>query len=347
LIRRVDVRWVKNFTVVGCHACGEVGNVVTGGIVDVPGNTMFEKKEYLEAELDQIRGLLLNEPRGAPYVNANIILPACDETADLGYVIVESSEYPPMSGSNTMCVATVALETGILEMHEPLTKLRLEAPGGLIEVDCTCEDGKVTQVEFTNLPGFAIHLDTEVEVEGLGTVVVDTSYGGMTFAHVDAATLGFGLTPDEAHDICAVGRRIKIAINEQLEVVHPENAKIRDVSNVLFEGPLERVDGRIDSRNGAVVLHGRLDRSPCGTGTTGRLAVLWAKGKIEPGEHFRNISITGTYFDSRIVDTTTVGEYDAIIAKIAGQAWITSIGQYGLDPTDPYPSGHRVSDVWT
>ena len=340
------MRWEKNFTVVGCHACGEVGNVVTGGVVDVPGNTMFEKKEYLEAELDQIRQLLLNEPRGAPYVNANIILPACDETADLGYVIVESTEYPPMSGSNTICVATVLLETGILPMQEPLTKLRLEAPGGLIEVDCTCENGKVTQVEFQNLPGFALHLDTEVEVEGLGTITVDTSYGGMTFAHVDAAKLGFAITSDEAHEMCLLGKRIKRAVNEQLEVVHPENSKIRDVSNVIFEGPLERKNGMIESRNGAVVLHGRLDRSPCGTGTTGRLAVMSAKGLIEPEERFRNISITDTFFDSRIVETTTVGKYDAVIAKIAGQAWITSVGQYGLDPTDPYPMGHRVSDVW-
>jgi proline racemase len=342
----MPMRWIKNFTVVGCHACGEVGNVVTGGIVDVPGKTMFEKKEYLEAELDQIRGLLLNEPRGAPYVNGNIILPPCDKTADLGYVIVETTEYPPMSGSNTICVATVALETGILPMQEPLTKLRLEAPGGLIEADCTCEDGKVTQVEFQNVPGFAIHLDTPVEVEGFGTVTLDTSYGGMMYAHVDAATLGFAITPDEAHQMCLLGKRIKKAVNDQLEVAHPDNAKIRDVSNVIFQGPVERKDGRLESRNGVVVLHGRLDRSPCGTGTTGRLAVMSAKGLIKPGEHFRNISITGTHFDARIVDTAKVGPYDAIVAKIAGQAWITSIGQYGLDPTDPYPMGHRVSDVW-
>lgn len=340
------MRWIKAFTVVGCHACGEVGNVVTGGVIDVPGNTMFEKKEYLESDLDQLRQLLLFEPRGAPYVNANIILPPCDKTADLGYVIVESTEYPPMSGSNTICVATVVLETGILPMREPVTKLRMEAPGGLIEVDCTCENGKVTQVEFKNVPGFAIHLDTPVEVAGVGTVTLDTSYGGMTFAHVDARKLGFAITPDEAHEMCLLGQKIKKAVNEQLKVVHPENARIRDVSNVIFEGGIERVDDRLQSKNGVVVLHGRLDRSPCGTGTTGRLAVMSAKGLIKPGEKFRNISITGTHFDSHIVDTTKVGPHDAIVAKIAGQAWITSMGQYGLDPTDPYPMGHRVADVW-
>src|SRR3954453_20167668 len=188
------MRWERAFTVVGCHAEGEVGNVVTGGIIDIPGNTMFEKKLYLQEHLDQIRHLLLFEPRGAPFVNANIILPPCDPTADLGYVIVESTEYPPMSGSNTICVATVALETGILPMREPITRLRMEAPGGMIEdectckdgkvreVECTCKEGKVTKVDFTNVPAFAIHIDTPVEVEGVGTVVVDTSYGGMTFA---------------------------------------------------------------------------------------------------------------------------------------------------------------------
>lgn len=340
------MRWQNIFTVVGCHACGEVGNVVTGGIVDVPGQTMFEKKEYLESHLDQIRHLLLFEPRGAPYVNANIILPPCDRSADLGYVIVESTEYPPMSGSNTICVATVALETGILTMHEPLTKLRMEAPGGIIEVACTCENGKVTQVEFTNVPGFAVHLDIPVEVKGVGTVILDTSYGGMTFAHVDAHKLGFGILPDEAREMCMLGQKIKKAVNEQLEIVHPENAKIQGVSNVIFEGPLETVEDGFQSKNGVVVLHGRLDRSPCGTGTTGRLAVMSAKGLIKQGEKFRNISITGTHFDARIVETTTVGPHDAIIAKVAGQAWITSMGQYGLDPTDPYPMGHRVGDVW-
>jgi proline racemase len=340
------VRWTRTFTVVGCHAEGEVGNVVTGGIVDVPGATMFEKKLHLERELDQIRHLLLFEPRGAPYVNANILLPPCDPTADVGYVIVESTEYPPMSGSNTICVATVVLETGIVPMREPHTRLRMEAPGGMIEVDCTCADGKVTQVEFENVPGFAIHLDTPVEVADVGTVTVDTSYGGMLYAHVDADALGFEVAPDEARDMCLVGQRIKRAVNAQLDVVHPDNDLIRDVSNVIFEAPVVRDGDRLESRNGVVVLHGRHDRSPCGTGTTGRLAVMAAKGLIAPGERFRNVSITGTHFDARIVRTTTVGPYDAIVARIAGQAWITSMGQYGLDPTDPYPMGHRLSDVW-
>jgi proline racemase len=261
-------------------------------------------------------------------------------------VIVESTEYPPMSGSNTICVATVALETGIVRMQEPVTNLRLEAPAGMIEAKCFCRDGKVTQVEFTNVLAFAIKLDQQVEVEGIGTITVDTSYGGMTCAHVDANALGFEVLPDEARDMSLLGKKIKRAVNEQLEVVHPENAKIRDVSNIIFGAPVERRDGMLVSKNGTVCRHGRLDRSPTGTGTTARLAVMHAKGLISEGELFRNHSITGTHFDSRVISKTRVGPYDAVVVTIAGQAWITSIGQYGVDPSDPYPRGHQVSDVW-
>lgn len=340
------MRWQRTFTVVGCHAAGEVGNVVVGGVVDLPGRTMFEKKEAMEQSMDDLRQLLLFEPRGAPYVNANIILPPCDKTADLGFLILESTEYPPMSGANTMCVATVALETGIVPMLEPVTHLRLEAPGGLIEVRCACEAGKVTEVELTNVPACAPHLDAAVEVPGLGTVKVDTSYGGMLYAHVSAPALGFAITPDEAHDMCLMGQRIKRAVNEQLQVVHPDNPKIRDVSNIIFEGPITREQGLVHSRSGTVVLHGRLDRSPCGTGTSGRLAVMAAKGQIANGEKFRHVSISDTHFHAHIVETLPMGPFGGVLTKIAGQAWITSMGQYGVDPTDPYPRGHKVSDVW-
>jgi len=199
--------------------------------------------------MDEIRQMLLLEPRGGPFHNANILLPPSDPQADMGYIIMETTEYPPMSGSNTMCVATVLLETGILPMQEPITKLLLEAPGGLISVVCTCYNGKVTQVELTNVPAFAIHLDAFVEVPGFGTITVGTSYGGMMFAHVNAEKLGFRISPDEAHEMCLVGQKIKKAVNEQLTVVHPENEKIRDVSNIIFEGSVERIESGLVSKN--------------------------------------------------------------------------------------------------
>jgi len=340
------VRWSRKISVVGAHAEGEVGNVVVGGIPHIPGKNMFEKKEYMESHMDEIRQMLLFEPRGGPFHNANILLPPSDPRADMGYIIMESTEYPPMSGSNTICVATVLLETGILPMQEPITKLVLDAPGGLISVVCTCHNGKVTQVELTNVPAFAIHLDACIEVPGIGTITVDTSYGGMMFAHVNAEKLGFRISPDKAHEMCLVGQKIKQAVNEQLTVVHPENEKIRDVSNIIFEGPVERVESGLVSKNGTVVLHGRLDRSPCGTGTSARLAVMAAKGIIDRGERFENESITGTKFVSRIVGHTKVDQKDAVIPTIAGQAWITGIMELGIDPTDPVAYGHRVSDIW-
>ncbi|MEK3905687.1 proline racemase family protein [Oceanobacillus sp. FSL W7-1309] len=340
------MRWSRKISVVGAHAEGEVGNVVVGGVPHIPGENMFEKKEYLERHLDEIRQMLLFEPRGGPFHNANILLSPCSPQADMGFVILESTEYPPMSGSNTMCVATVLLETGILPMKEPVTRLVLDAPGGLIRVDCTCENGKVKQVKLTNVPAFVIDLGASIEVPGIGTLSVDTSYGGMMFAHVNAEKLGFQISPNEAHEMCLVGQKIKQAVNEQLTVIHPENKKIRGVSNIIFEGAVKRSDTGLLSKNGTVVLHGRLDRSPCGTGTSARLAVMAAKGQIQKGERFENQSITGTKFESRIVEYTKIGGKDAVVPTIAGQAWITGIMELGTDPTDPIAYGHQVSDIW-
>ncbi|MFD1412386.1 proline racemase family protein [Oceanobacillus jeddahense] len=340
------MKWSRKIDVVGAHAEGEVGNVVVGGIPPIPGTTMFDRKEYFEKNMDDIRKLLLFEPRGGPFHNANILVPPTHPEADMGYIILESTEYPPMSGSNTICVATVLLENGILPMKEPVTELVLEAPGGLIKVTCTCEDGKVKKVELTNVSAFPIHLNTVVNVEGIGDINVDTSYGGMMFAHVNAQELGFNITPDEAHEMCLVGQKIKKAVNEQLTVVHPENRKIRNVSNIIFEGPLKRSQAGVTSKNGTVVLHGRMDRSPCGTGTSARLAVMYAKGLIDVGEEFENESITGTKFNSKIISLSKVKDKDAVVPRLSGQAWITGLMHLGVDPADPIQSGHQVSDIW-
>src|SRR5215470_12924560 len=216
------MRWTKTLTVVDCHAEGESGQVVVGGVIDVPGVTAFDKRVYLETQMDQVRRMILFEPRGAAHHNANVSLPSNHPDAQMAYVILEATEYPAMSGSNTICVATVLLETGVLPMTEPVTELALEAPAGIIRVRCACRDGKVTSVRFTNTPALAYHLDAAVEVEGLGTVRADVAWGGMAYAIVDAAALGFALTPDEAADLCAVGERLKAAVATQLPAVHPE-----------------------------------------------------------------------------------------------------------------------------
>ena len=340
------MRWNKTFTMVGCHAEGEVGNVVTGGLIDVPGKTMFEKMIYLEEHGDELRKVCLFEPRGAVNHNVNFILPATDPRAQIGYVIGESTEYVAMSGSNTMCVATVLLETGILKMHEPVTELVLEAPAGLIQVRCECSNGKVTRVEFTNQPAFVANLDANIEVPGVGSIRIDIAYGGMTYALVEAQSLGFNITPDEARELCELGQKIKAAAAEQLPFAHPLNPLIKGVTNTQFMGALQREHGKLFSRNTVIVSPGRCDRSPCGTGTSSRLAVLHARGLIGAGETFVHESITGSRFESRIASTTRVGNYDAIVPVVSGQAWITSISQVGVDPSDRFPTGFTLADTW-
>ncbi|OZI19827.1 hypothetical protein CAL26_19880 [Bordetella genomosp. 9] len=340
------MRWNKTLTMVNCHAAGEIGHVVTGGVIDVPGQTMFDKMVHFEEHRDDLRRICLFEPRGGPNQSVNFVLPATDPQARMGYIIAESMEYPAMSGSNTICVATVLLETGILPMTEPMTEIMLESPAGLILVRCTCADGKVTSVEFTNQPAFANHLDRMVEVPGTGSLKVDVGFGGMTYVIVDAAALGFGLTPDEARDICELGQSIKAAAAEQLPSPHPLNPHIKGITQTEFVLPLRREAGVLRARNAVVVSPGRCDRSPCGTGTSARLAVMHAKGQIAVGETFIHESIIGTEFESRITSTTTVGDYPAIGSTVAGQAWITGITQFGVDPSDPFPLGFTLADTW-
>ncbi|MDR5827366.1 proline racemase family protein [Caballeronia sp. LP006] len=340
------MRWSRTLTVVNCHAEGEVGNVVTGGVFDVPGATMFDKMMHLEEVRDDLRRICIFEPRGSANQSVNFLLPPTDPRAQMGYVIAESTEYPAMSGSNTICVATVLLETGILPMTEPVTELVLEAPAGLIHVRCRCENGKVTQVEFTNQPAFANHLDKTIEVEGVGTLTVDVGYGGMTYVIVDAQKLGFAITPDEARQLCELGQTIKAAAAEQLPSPHPLNPNIKGITQTEFVMPLRRENGVLTSRNTVIVSPGRCDRSPRGTGTSARLAVMHAKGLIEAGERFVHESIIGSRFESRIDSLTQLGDVPAVVPVVAGQAWISAISQVGVDPTDRYQTGFTLSDTW-
>lgn len=340
------MRYSRSVNVVGVHAEGEVGNVIVGGFGQVPGETILDKRNYLAEHRDWIRQLILSEPRGQVARNANIILPSNDPRADAGYVIMESIEYPVMSGSNTICVATVLLETGMLPAQEPVTRLVLEAAAGLIPVECHVSEGKVTSVRFTNQPAFVYHLDAPLEVEGVGTVTVDVAWGGMAYVIVDARTFGMQITPDEARDICALGERIKMAAAEQLDAVHPENPDFPGITIAEFTLPPERLDGVLTAKNTVVVSPGRCDRSPCGTGTSARLAVMHARGEIAVGERFVHTSIIDSRFDCRIESETQVGGTPAIVPSIAGQAWITDLTTLVLDPSDPYPSGYRLTDTW-
>lgn len=336
----------RMINVVSAHAAGERNDVITGGVLDVPGQTIFDKMKYLETQGDDLRKLLLQEPRGSVTQCVNLVLPSAHPEADVGFVIMESEFYPPMSGTNTICTVTVLLETGMIPMAEPVTRLTLEAPGGLVRVDAACRDGKCTSVTFSNVPCFVFALDRFIEVPGIGSLKVDVSYGGMIYVLADAQALGFAITPDEAADMVSVGEVIKAAAAEQVPAVHPENPQIHTINQTLFAGPLRDDPLGKRSRNGVIVSPGRLDRSPCGTGTSARLAVMHARGQIGMGEKFVHESILGTEFVGEIVETMSIGGRPCIRPTISGQAWLTGFHQYVLDPSDPFPTGYTLSDTW-
>ena len=337
------MRASRAITVVGCHAGGEIGNVVVGGVLPPQGETVFEQMQALARD-DSLRRLLIREPRGSVAVHANLVVPPTRTDCDAGYIIMEPTEYPAMSGSNTICVATVLLETGMVAMREPETRLRLEAPAGVVEVVAVCSDGKCESVELTNVPCFADRLDTTLDVDALGTLTVDIAFGGMWYAIADAHALGFSLEPSEARDLSRVGEQIRVAAREQLPCVHPENPDIAGVSIVQIAQPWQGV-GKT-SKNAVVVAPGRLDRSATGTGLSARMAVLHARGLMRVGDTMTHASVLGTTFDGRVVSETTVGDRPAIVPAIRGSAWITGITQVIVDPTDPFPEGYLLSDTW-
>ncbi len=340
------IRWKPArpvLTVVGCHAGGEIGNVVIAGVEPPAGDSVFEQMQALAAD-DSIRKLLLHEPRGSVAVHSNIVLPSKRPDCAFGYVIMEPTEYPAMSGSNTICVATVLLETGMVEMREPVTTFRLEAPGGPIDITAGCRAGKVQWVELENVPCFADRLDATVEVEGLGSVTVDVAFGGMWYVIADAHALGFELVPSEARELSAVGTRIHAAAREQLHPVHPENPEIEGISIVQLAEPWQGND-RV-SKNAVVVAPGRLDRSATGTGLSARIAALHARGRMHVGHSMTHASVIGSTFDGRIVREVEVGGRTGIVPAIKGSAWITGVTRVVVDPTDPFPQGYLLSDTW-
>ena len=337
------MRSQRAITVIGCHAGGEVGNVVVGGVIAPPGASVYERMQALRAD-DSLRRLLLREPRGSVAAHANLIVPSLRDDCDAGFIIMEPTEYPAMSGSNTICVATVLLETGMVELREPETTLRLEAPAGVVELTARCRDGRCESVELTNVPSYAERLDAPLDVDGFGTIKVDVAFGGMWYAIADAEALGFVLEPSEARELSRVGELIRVAAREQLPCVHPENPDIAGVSIVQIAEPWRGVGAT--SKNAVVVSPGRLDRSATGTGLSARMAALHARGDMRPGDAMTHASVIGSTFDGRIVSETTVGGRPAIVPAIRGSAWITGTSQVFVDPADPFPEGYLLSDTW-
>ncbi|UUP17896.1 trans-3-hydroxy-L-proline dehydratase [Nitratireductor thuwali] len=339
------MRSSKIIHIVSCHAEGEVGDVIVGGVVPPPGDTLWEQRDFIARD-GALRNFVLNEPRGGVFRHVNLLVPPKDPRADMGFIIMEPEDTPPMSGSNAICVATVLLDSGILPMREPETRLTLEAPGGLVEITAACRNGKAERITVTNVPSFADRLGALLEVEGLGTLVVDTAYGGDSFVIADAQALGFALAPDEARELAETGARITRAANEQLGFTHPENPAWDHISFCQMTMPVTEENGVVTGRNTVVIQPAKLDRSPTGTGCSARMAVLHARGALSAGQRFSGLSILGSRFDCRIARETSVGGKRAIIPEITGRAWVTGTCQHMLDPEDPWPQGYRLADTW-
>ena len=328
------------FSAVDSHTEGMPTRVITGGVPALPGETMLERKVRFEAERDDLRLLLMQEPRGHGAMSGAILQPPTRPDADWGVLYIEVSGCLPMCGHGTIGVATVLVETGMVEVEEPETTIRLDTPAGLVEVRVQVEDGRATAVSLRNVPSFLHEAAAVVQAPGLGPVTYDMGFGGNFYALVDAASVGLRAEPEEAQALIESGLAIMGAINASAPPVHPEDERIQGCRHVVFHEP--GTDGA-DAKAATSIHPGWLDRSPCGTGTSARIAQLHALGELKTGEDFVNESVIGTRFTGRAVEETTVAGRPAVIPEITGRAWITGIGQYLLDPTDPFPAGFRLA----
>ncbi|MCB1834832.1 MAG: proline racemase family protein [Geminicoccaceae bacterium] len=326
---------------VSCHAEGEVGDVIVGGVTPPPGETLWEQSRWIARD-NRLRNFMLNEPRGGVFRHVNLLVPPKHPDAAMGWIIMEPVHTPPMSGSNSICVATVLLETGLVPMVEPMTRFKLEAPGGLVEIEARCSAGKAERITVRNVVSFAQELDVPLEVEGIGRISVNTAYGGDSFVVVDAAGAGLELAAGNARELAEAGMRIRKAASETIGFEHPENPDWSHISFCLFCDRPE--NGR--TRHACVIEPGKIDRSPTGTAVSARMALLHARGEMAVGDRLVATSLIGSAFEGRIEALASLADTVGIVPSVSGQAWITGTHQHMLDPADPWPEGYRLSDTW-
>jgi proline racemase len=330
------MRAQKVFGAVDSHTEGMPTRVITSGVGVLPGATMFERMRHVVTQRDDLRTLLMFEPRGHAAMSGAILQPPARPDADVGVVFIEVSGCLPMCGHGTIGTATVLVETGMVEVREPVTVIRLDTPAGLVEASVEVDGGRARSVTLMNVPSYLHLRDAPVRVPGLGEIVVDLAFGGNFYALLPAASAGLKVEP-ELHDaLIGTGLKIMDAVNEQLDFAHPENPGISECCHVVFTEP---ADGSRPARSAIAIHPGWLDRSPCGTGTSARMAQLAARGELGLDEDFVHGSLIGRSFTGRLTGRTTVGGFAAVIPSVRGQAWLTAIGNYLLDPEDPFPAG--------
>lgn len=330
------MRFSRYLSAVDSHTEGMPTRVITGGVGVIPGSSMAERREHFIEHLDDLRLFLMNEPRGHAAMSGAILQPPTRPDADWGVLYIEVSGLLPMCGHGTIGVATVLVETGMVTVTEPVTTVRLDTPAGLVIANVAVSNGHAENVTLQNVPAYAHELDAKVDVDGLGTITYDLAYGGNFYAILPLDQLGIPFSTEHKDRILQAGLDIMDAINATARPVHPEDPSIHSCKHVQFTAPGE--DGS-DSRNAMAIHPGWFDRSPCGTGTCARMAQLHARGELGLGQDFVNESFIGTRFTGRLLEETSVGEKPAVVPSVSGRAWITGMGQYLLDPTDPFPAG--------
>lgn len=333
----------RTFHAIEVHAEGEQGTCYLGSVFPIPGQTMRDKLRFINDQDDSIRKYLTQEPRGRPQASANVVYPSTVPGADAGFIILQADRAHAMSGSNTICVVTALLETGSVAMTEPVTQVVLETAAGIITAQATCLDGHCERVTFDGVASFVEALDVPLVVQGHGALTVDVAYGGCYYILVRAEALGVTLDRQSARQVVEAASAVSVAARAAISVQHPDFPEINFISYVMVIGDDQPSEGQL---RGATVLSGRVDRSPCGTGNSARLACMAARGQAQVGQKFTATSLIDSEFTVEIVATTTVGGRDAVVPRISGRGWVVGSRTVSVDPTDPYPLGFTLSDVW-
>jgi proline racemase/trans-L-3-hydroxyproline dehydratase len=328
------------FNAIDTHTAGEPTRIITKGVPTIIGKTMMEKKEYMEEHLDWLRRAVMLEPRGHANMFGAILTEPVHQDADIGIIFMDAGGYLNMCGHGTIGTSMAAVETGIVPKVEPITKVRLDAPAGLVEASVAVVDGKVKSATVTNVPSFLYQQDVKVTTPMLGEVTFDIAFGGSFFALIKSDYLGYDILPEHSEELMNQALELREIINREIKVSHPLQPHIKTVDLIEIYGPA--VSAQADARNVVIFGDRQIDRSPCGTGTSAKMATLCAKGKLAIGEEFVYESITGTMFQGKIISKTKIGEFDAYIPQITGSAWITGFNQFVIDDSDPVKYGFTL-----
>lgn len=331
------MKFIKSIHAVDSHTMGEPTRIVVGGVPNIPGKTMAEKKEYLQSEMDNVRTAIMLEPRGHNDMFGSILTAPVNPEADFGIIFMDGGGYLNMCGHGSIGAITVAIETGMVEAVEPVTHVKMDTPAGLISAEAKVQNGKVKEVSIVNVPAFLYKENVSVEVPGIGEVKFDISFGGSFFAIVNAKQLGYTIEPKNTNKLTEIALQLRDIINENIEIQHPTLSHIKTVDLVeIFDSPTHP---EANYKNVVIFGQGQVDRSPCGTGTSAKLATLYSKGELKEGEVFVYESILGTLFKGRIVGTGKVADFTTVTPEITGSAFITGFNHFVIDEEDPVKYG--------